>query len=220
MATCSEETDAKASYRRGNRLLPIASVCVMAVVLPSTLWSTEKPTASREDTPTFSLAELHKFDGKSGQGENNRILLAVWGRVFDVSTGSSEFYGPGQGYTLFAGHDCTRAFALTSTKKKWLDQNLDGISERQLQNLNTSYWSTYVHKYPIVGKLTDPPYDASLYDQYAGPYGEIKPSPSALAAGTQQPSNSRRVSKCPLARAAKAVGSAIVSMLPRQLLPA
>jgi membrane-associated progesterone receptor component len=39
----------------------------------------------------FTLTELQPFNGKNEEG---RILIAVLGRVFDVSA-SSQFYGPG-----------------------------------------------------------------------------------------------------------------------------
>eukprot|EP00435_Cladocopium_sp_Y103_P068648 s381_g31.t3 len=64
---------------------------------------------------TYTLADLQQ------QSEDNQILLAVWGRIFDVSAGK-EFYGKGQSYALFAGHDCTKAFALTRRHEGLLDQ--------------------------------------------------------------------------------------------------
>lgn len=36
--------------------------------------------------------------------------IGVKGRVYDVSSAAS-FYGPGQSYSLFAGHDASRALA-------------------------------------------------------------------------------------------------------------
>eukprot|EP00913_Durusdinium_trenchii_P009345 g8782.t1 len=62
---------------------------------------------------SFTLMDL--------QRQEDRILLAVWGRVFDVSSGK-EFYGEGQSYQLFAGHDCSKAFALTLRQEGLLDQ--------------------------------------------------------------------------------------------------
>lgn len=100
------------------------------------------------------------------------ILLALLGRVFDVSTGK-DFYAPGQTYRSFAGHDCSHAMAIVSTKRKFLDMDLHGLEEPQLSHLNATFWETYVQKYPVIGVLADPPYDVSLYDRFVGPVGGV-----------------------------------------------
>mmetsp|Transcript_41905 Transcript_41905/g.125278 ORF Transcript_41905/g.125278 Transcript_41905/m.125278 type:complete len:219 (+) Transcript_41905:83-739(+) len=172
--------------------------------------------------PIYTLAELGRYNGELGESS---LLVAVWGRVFNVTSGE-EFYGVGQGYHVFAGHDCTRAFALTSTKKKQVDRDLEGLSDEKLAHLNQTYWETYVAKYPIVGRLVDPPYDPTTYDHFAGPYASIRPSSSAAGAnGTAAQGGGgrtprKRKSRCPVTRAARAVGSVIANMFPRQLLPA
>jgi len=162
--------------------------------------------------PSYSLSELRAF---IGEGEDETVLLAVWGRVFNV-TSAPEFYAKGGGYHVFAGHDCTRAFAISSTKDKWLDMNLEGLKPKKIKHLNETYWGPYVEKYPIVGRLTDPPYDASAYDEYAGPYSQIQVHES-VRPRPSQPTGAKRESKCPVTRAARAVGSAVMSLLPRQL---
>ncbi|CAJ1431298.1 unnamed protein product, partial [Effrenium voratum] len=167
---------------------------------------------------SFSLAELQK------QGiEEDRILLAVLGRVFDVSSGK-DFYGEGESYRLFAGHDCSRAFALTKRQVEMLDRGLDGLSEMQLRHLNRTYWETYIKKYPVVGKLRDAPYNPVDYDHFAGPFARVLPTRPVLedededALGDTAPSSKPRESRCPVTRAAKAVSAAFVNLLPRQLL--
>eukprot|EP00931_Biecheleriopsis_adriatica_P087654 TRINITY_DN62084_c0_g1_i1.p1 TRINITY_DN62084_c0_g1~~TRINITY_DN62084_c0_g1_i1.p1 ORF type:complete len:205 (-),score=38.44 TRINITY_DN62084_c0_g1_i1:19-633(-) len=159
----------------------------------------------------FTLEEL------KGYREDGHLLLSVLGRVFDVTYGQ-EFYGQGQGYKVFAGHDCTRAFALTSTKAKWLNQGLEGLTEKQIMHLNSTYWETYVRKYPVVGRLVDAPYDPADYDKFAGAFSEVRRTrPTEAAAAESQ--DKKRESKCPMKRVARAVGDAIVNMLPRQFLP-
>mmetsp|Transcript_51985 Transcript_51985/g.111234 ORF Transcript_51985/g.111234 Transcript_51985/m.111234 type:complete len:230 (+) Transcript_51985:48-737(+) len=209
---------------------PVTLVVVAAILLPVSLMQTGdgegddmRNVAARlvDDTaPDYSLAELHRFNSSgSGEGPASSLLLAVWGRVFNVTAGS-EFYGEGQGYSVFAGHDCTRAFAVTSTKRKWLDRDLDGLSEEKIRHLNDTYWGTYVEKYPIVGRLIDPPYDAAAYDSFAGPYADVKRSGSSTMPEVEplQARAKPRQSKCPVTRAARAVGSAIADLLPRLLL--
>eukprot|EP00640_Fibrocapsa_japonica_P003993 CAMPEP_0113947084 /NCGR_PEP_ID=MMETSP1339-20121228/62157_1 /TAXON_ID=94617 /ORGANISM="Fibrocapsa japonica" /LENGTH=217 /DNA_ID=CAMNT_0000953491 /DNA_START=106 /DNA_END=759 /DNA_ORIENTATION=+ /assembly_acc=CAM_ASM_000762 len=57
--------------------------------------------------PVYSEEELFEFgNGKDGKP----ILIAIFGRVYDVSTGA-KFYGPDGNYNLFAGRDVTRAMS-------------------------------------------------------------------------------------------------------------
>mmetsp|Transcript_78460 Transcript_78460/g.227751 ORF Transcript_78460/g.227751 Transcript_78460/m.227751 type:complete len:213 (+) Transcript_78460:105-743(+) len=163
-------------------------------------------------TPVYSSETLRRYNGEGGEG---KILLAVWGRVFDVTSGS-EFYAVGEGYHVFAGHDCTRAFALGSTKAKWLDRDLEGLSDAKLRHLNETYWGTYVAKYPVVGRLTDPPYDPAAYDAYAGPIAALR---VARESGQAAPAQGKRKSKCPVTNAFRAMGRMVASMLPMQLAP-
>jgi len=181
-------------------------VALAALLLPA-LWSQfSQERREPAEIASFTLSELQHHV------KDDDLLLAVWGRVFDVSSGK-EFYGEGQGYRLFAGHDCTRAFALTRRQVDMLDQGLDDLSDKQLRHLNRTYWETYVAKYPVVGRLLDPPYDPKDYDNFAGPYSAIRRTRPSL--DEERP----RESRCPVTRAAKAVGSAIANLLPRQLLP-
>lgn len=44
----------------------------------------------------FTLEELREFDGRSGEG---RILIAVNGKVFDMTRGK-KYYGPGRMFLI------------------------------------------------------------------------------------------------------------------------
>eukprot|EP00434_Breviolum_minutum_P002440 symbB.v1.2.002157.t1/scaffold116.1/size325063/14 len=158
------------------------------------------------ESANFTLSDLQSQ-------EEDYILLAIWGRVFDVSSGK-EFYGKGQSYAVFAGHDCTKAFALTRRQEGLLDQGLDDLTEKQLLHLNRTYWETYIAKYPVVGRLADPPYEATDYDHFAGPFSEVQYTRPKKLKEAAPP----RESRCPVTRAARALGKAVVS-LTRQLLP-
>eukprot|EP00405_Crypthecodinium_cohnii_P009913 CAMPEP_0206428308 /NCGR_PEP_ID=MMETSP0324_2-20121206/5576_1 /ASSEMBLY_ACC=CAM_ASM_000836 /TAXON_ID=2866 /ORGANISM="Crypthecodinium cohnii, Strain Seligo" /LENGTH=229 /DNA_ID=CAMNT_0053893789 /DNA_START=40 /DNA_END=729 /DNA_ORIENTATION=+ len=164
--------------------------------------------------PVYTQDDLKNYDGKSdGPG----LLLAVWGRVFNVTSGSN-FYAPGQGYEVFAGHECTFAFATASTKAKDLGRTLETLTDKQISHLNQTYWETYVAKYPIVGRLDDSPFDPTDYDKYAGPWRRVRLT-SAGGADERPKKASKRQSRCPVTRAAKAIGNAIVSLVPKQLAP-
>lgn len=186
---------------------------ISAAFLPISMWYQHSMMVGHLQTQvaTYTLADLQQ------QSEDDHILLAVWGRVFDVSAGK-EFYGKGQSYALFAGHDCTKAFALTRRHEGLLDQGLEDLTEKQLRHLNRTYWETYIAKYPVVGRLEDPPYQAADYDQFAGPFAEVQYTRPRKAAPAKS-QESIRESRCPVTRAAWAVGNALVKLLPRQLLP-
>lgn len=58
-------------------------------------------TGSPGNTVLAALANKERLDSP--------ILLALMGRVFDVSYGAAHLYGPGNHYSYFAGHDVSRA---------------------------------------------------------------------------------------------------------------
>lgn len=59
------------------------------------------------DLPLYSREELYEYGNGIG---SNPILLSLFGRVYDVSSGK-KFYGPGGKYHSFAGRDVTRALS-------------------------------------------------------------------------------------------------------------
>lgn len=121
--------------------------------------------------PEYTLEMLQQYDGQPLR-EGGGLLLAVWGRVFNVSSGA-EFYAPKQTYGCFAGKDSSWAFAKTKRGKKYTNKDLNSLEPKHLTQLNETYWGTYRAKYPIVGVLIDPPYDPTAYDAYAGPFASI-----------------------------------------------
>ena len=68
----------------------------------------------RSQVGDVTLAELAKFNGSDPY---RPLLLAVRGRVFDVTPGRA-FYGPGAGYSVFAGREVARALAKVAVDEK------------------------------------------------------------------------------------------------------
>mmetsp|Transcript_56009 Transcript_56009/g.103630 ORF Transcript_56009/g.103630 Transcript_56009/m.103630 type:complete len:228 (-) Transcript_56009:7-690(-) len=165
----------------------------------------------------YNRARLSKYTGKVGsKDESSAMLLVIWGRVFNVTSGAT-FYAPGREYNMFPGHDCTKAMAIASTKRKHLDVDLDAVEEKHFNNLNDTYWHTYVRKYPIVGWYSDAPYDPSDFDQFAGPWANVSSEIAAsIDAGPR--STPAYESKCPAKRVARAVKQAVSSLIPAGLL--
>ncbi|MBN3309613.1 NENF protein, partial [Amia calva] len=82
--------------------------------------------------------------------EGQPIYLAVKGVVFDVSTGK-DFYGKGASYNALTGKDCTRAVAKMSLEPDDLTYDTAGLTDEQLESLETVFRDVYKAKYPIVG---------------------------------------------------------------------
>lgn len=106
----------------------------------------EKPIERR----FFSPEELLPFNGEDGQP----IYIAVLDEVYDVSR-KRDFYGPGEGYHLFAGRDASRALAKMSFEKEDLDSDeLSDLSFMDKETLNdwVTKFSVY-NSYPNVGRV-------------------------------------------------------------------
>lgn len=116
---------------------------------------------------TFTREELWRYRGENG----SPIYLAVKGKVFDVTVGRPH-YGPGAGYSSFAGRDASRAFADMCFKQECMKLahiTDDSMSKEQKEAVD--HWLSFYEKekradgtlkYPFVGTiLDDSPYDES-----------------------------------------------------------
>lgn len=98
---------------------------------------------------TFTAEELSKYDGV----KDEKIYFSVRGTVYDV-TNASDFYGPGCGYHVFAGKECSRALALMSLKPEDCNSNLDDLDESKLKVLG-DWKKKFDEKYEKVGMLAE-----------------------------------------------------------------
>ncbi|EFN57115.1 hypothetical protein CHLNCDRAFT_34937 [Chlorella variabilis] len=136
----------------------IVTACglVVAYVLLSLLraiFFPRKPPAPLEYKPRqvgdLTLLELSKYNGRDPM---RPLLLAVRGRVFDVTTGRA-FYGPGAGYHLFAGREVARALAKVAVEEEECTDNLEGLSKAELESL-ADWERTFESKYEVVGRVS------------------------------------------------------------------
>lgn len=83
------------------------------------------------------------------------IYLGAGDKVYDVSFGGVDFYGPGCGYNRFAGKDASRALAKMSFEPADLENtSVDDLEEKQKKVLSDWIKTFEVRKgYPIVGKI-------------------------------------------------------------------
>nr|XP_003221804.1 PREDICTED: membrane-associated progesterone receptor component 2 [Anolis carolinensis] len=108
------------------------------------------PRMKRRD---FTLEQLREYDG----ARTPRILLAVNGKVFDVTKGS-KFYGPEGPYGIFAGRDASRGLATFCLDKDALRDEYDDLSDlNAVQMESVREWEMqFKEKYDYVGRLLEP----------------------------------------------------------------
>jgi membrane-associated progesterone receptor component len=92
--------------------------------------------------------ELAKHDGRD---PSRALLLAVRGRVFDITEGRS-FYGPGAPYAAFGGRECARALGRMAVDAAECTAELGDLTEKQLETL--AGWERKLEaKYRVVGRV-------------------------------------------------------------------
>ncbi|GAV01000.1 hypothetical protein RvY_11777 [Ramazzottius varieornatus] len=116
----------------------------------------------------FTLAELRSYDG-TASSPDGRILVAINGKVFDVTRGKS-FYGPGGAYDNLAGHDASRALATFALGPDAFRDTYDDLSDLTIDQMNTmkDWEAQFQDKYDLVGRLLRPgeaPHDYAIDDE-------------------------------------------------------
>lgn len=120
----------------------------------------------------FTIQELHQYDGRQNDG---RILIAVNGKVFDVTKGK-RFYGPGAAYGVFAGRDASRGLAKFKLDKETIKDEYDDLSDLKQSELDEMReWELqFSEKYDLVGKLLKPGEEPTDYSDMSDAEQESK----------------------------------------------
>ena len=110
--------------------------------------------APREPLPKgeardYTADELRGYDGSD---KTRPVLLAIEGRVFDVTHGRS-FYGKGGPYEVFAGRECAVALARMSFDEADVHGDTSVLEPHEREKL-TDWLETFEGKYRELGKLT------------------------------------------------------------------
>ncbi|EJD00357.1 cytochrome b5 [Fomitiporia mediterranea MF3/22] len=149
-------------------LLLVIAYYTQRIVFPSTAQPSETPTEFKQNYSwmpkshpptllfkTYTPKTLAPFDGQN----NQRILLAINRKVFDVTAGRS-FYGPEGPYGNFAGRDASRGMAKQSFDPEVLtplDQpldKLDDLTPSEIENMN-GWIEHFSNKYIVCGELVE-----------------------------------------------------------------
>ncbi|XP_077984633.1 membrane-associated progesterone receptor component 1-like [Glandiceps talaboti] len=111
----------------------------------------------------FTLEEIKEYSGEEDK-QGGRILVAVNGRVFDVTRGK-KFYGKDGPYGAFGGRDASRALATFSLDGDALRDEYDDLSDlNAMQMESIREWEMqFEEKYDYVGKLLRPGEEPSEY---------------------------------------------------------
>lgn len=109
-----------------------------------------------DNVPTYTEDELFEY------GQDEKLLLSVFGRIYDVSAGA-KFYGPSARYHMFPGRDCTYSFGTGCKSDECLEKTVDELSETEIDEAKR--WLSYFQlhdKYAYVGKLENNPMEAMM----------------------------------------------------------
>jgi membrane-associated progesterone receptor component len=104
------------------------------------------PLVIRAEHRDYTEAELKSYDGVN---PNQPILMAIKGKVYDVTRGR-DFYGAGGSYSKLSGRDASRALAKMQTDEQ--ATHLDDLTEAEKDALN-DWIHFFEDKYFFVGKL-------------------------------------------------------------------
>ena len=107
------------------------------VTQDSLIWNAKPPRLARPAVfRAWLRGPLHLTPAElvlyNGSDPELPIYLAVNGTVFDVSAGR-HYYGPGGGYSFFAGRDGARAFVTGCFGEEWVIPDLRGAEEAFLE---------------------------------------------------------------------------------------
>ncbi|XP_041456647.1 neuferricin-like [Lytechinus variegatus] len=121
----------------------------------------------------FTVDSLKAFDGsKNSPG----LHIAIMGKVFDVSKGEKH-YGPGGGYSFFAGRDGSKAYVSGDFTEEGLIPDVAGLTPKDMVGIDD--WVSFFEKeYTYVGKLI-----GHFYNDEGEPTNNLRAAHKAIEEG-------------------------------------
>lgn len=112
-----------------------------------------------DNVPTYTMDELWEY----GQdNEEERLLLSVFGRIYDVTAGS-RFYGAHARYHMFPGRDVTYALGTGCKTDECLERSAEELKDKELEEAKRWLSFFQLHdQYAYVGKLENNPMEAMM----------------------------------------------------------
>lgn len=123
----------------------------------------------QQNSPSTDIPPLKKRDFTLGQLQeenlkNDHILVAVNGKVFDVTKNRSQ-YGPEGPYGVFAGRDASRMLGTFSLSGDTILDSYDDLSDLTSAQMDKiKEWELqFTELYPILGRLLKPEEEPTEY---------------------------------------------------------
>uniref|UniRef100_A0A0A9YFT6 Membrane-associated progesterone receptor component 2 n=1 Tax=Lygus hesperus TaxID=30085 RepID=A0A0A9YFT6_LYGHE len=142
---------------------------------PSAPRVVEEPSLPKMKKRDFTIEELKPYDGKGEFGP--RVLVAVNGKVFDVTKGS-KYYGPGGPYSAFAGKDASRGLATFDVNGgKDVYDDLSDLNTFEMDSIK-EWEMQFTERYDYVGKLLKPGQEPTNYSDEEEDESSTQDAPS------------------------------------------
>jgi predicted heme/steroid binding protein len=101
--------------------------------------------------------KIRRLNSKRSSRIHEEILVALHGKVYDVSYGGYYTYGPTGGYRAFAGKDITRALVKMSFAEEDVSNPsivVEELSPSEKESLD-KWVKMFSTKYPVVGTIIE-----------------------------------------------------------------
>ena len=121
-------------------------------------------TKTEPDLPPLKNRDLTLEQLKELNGQDGRILVAVNGKVFDVTKGK-PLYGPNGQYSSFAGRDASRGLGTFSLNEGAIRDCYDDLSDLTSSEMDRiKEWEMqFTERYQLVGRLLKPGEEPTEY---------------------------------------------------------
>ncbi|XP_030847183.1 neuferricin-like [Strongylocentrotus purpuratus] len=141
--------------------------------------SQESIDTSEDSGKLFTVDSLKAYDGSRN---SPGLHIAIMGKVFDVSKGTKH-YGPGGGYSFFAGRDGSKAYISGDFSEEGLTPDVEGLTPQDMIGLE-DWVKFFNNEYTYVGKL-----NGHFYDERGEPTPNLRAAEKSIEEGRRLKAN-------------------------------